>query len=152
MSFQHSVAVCLRNCFCFSGRASRSEFWWFFFFLCLVLAGLVLPLILLGFYYRSLYVLAEAVQWVVALCLLFPYVSVSVRRLHDTGRGAWWLLLLVPPVSLVGLFFFLRFVREPGEFGSNRYGYPPGPGFCRLCGVGWDYGERFCSGCGADLV
>ena len=73
----------------FRGRAQRTEFWWFFLF-CL----LTIPL--LGFTTVGIYPLA----------LFLPYLGVSARRLHDTGRSAWWLFSLMP-IFIVAAAVFL---------------------------------------------
>ena len=57
------------------------------------------------------------------LALLIPYLAVSVRRLHDTGRSAWWLLLF-PNAMLVSVVFVvvLFLVLLPVAFGSDIEG------------------------------
>ncbi len=75
MSLVDSIRTCFQKYFDFSGRASRPEFWWFF--LCAFLAQAILGALLPG---------------VAFLVLLSPFLAVSARRLHDTGRSAWWLL------------------------------------------------------------
>ena len=63
--------------------------------------------------------------------LLLPSLAVEVRRLHDTGRSAWWLLiLLVPVVGAVALIVF--WVLE-GQRGDNRP--RPGPEAAEHVGV-----------------
>ncbi len=78
MSFTQSVKTCFSNYAVFSGRAQRSEFWWFFLFSVVssAVAGVV-----------------PVVGQIYPLVLLIPSLAVSARRLHDTGRSAWWLLL-----------------------------------------------------------
>lgn len=88
----------LKNYVGFKGRAHRQEFWMFtsihvliFFALWFVDAGLLWagsPVIGLGALYA------------VGTCL--PQLSVRVRRLHDTNRTGWWILLLWIPQALVG--------------------------------------------------
>ena len=70
---------CLRNYVSFEGRARRSEFWYFvlFSFLFLLVARIIDALLFKG---------------TALLSLLLPYISVSVRRLHDTGRSGKLLL------------------------------------------------------------
>lgn len=79
----------------FAGRASRREYWMFFaanFAVCMILsivdAAIGLPVTGL------LYLLAAVV----------PGIAVSIRRLHDTDRSGWWLLVgVVPIVGALGL-------------------------------------------------
>ena len=49
--------------------------------------------------------------------------AVAVRRLHDTGRSGWWLLLAVIP--LVGQLVLLYFFIDEGDEGDNDYGPDP---------------------------
>jgi hypothetical protein len=45
------------------------------------------------------------------------------RRLHDTGRSAWWLLIGLVP--LVGFLVLLWWFVQKGTDGSNEYGPDP---------------------------
>jgi uncharacterized membrane protein YhaH (DUF805 family) len=84
MTFQESIQVCLRKYADFNGRASRSEFWWFFLFL-------VLVQMVCGAINTNL-------GAVVSLGFLLPSLASGCRRLHDTNRSGWWLLLVLLPV------------------------------------------------------
>ena len=118
MSFTESIKTCLEKFIDFKGRASRSEYWWF-----------VLLTFVLGF--------IPIIGWILRLVLLLPSLSVQVRRLHDTGRSAWWLLLLVPPISIIGVFVLLIMSIFPGTPRHNRYG--PNPLRSQQGNSGFDY-------------
>ena len=92
MTPTESIKTCFRKYVDFNGRASRSEFCWFFFF-CIV-SWLVLSIVSIV----HLHTLALLMLYMLAL--LMPSLAVSVRRLHDTGRSAWWLLLF--PILMLG--------------------------------------------------
>jgi uncharacterized membrane protein YhaH (DUF805 family) len=101
----------------FTGRARRSEFW--YFVLISVLIGFVLGILdsvirkLAGF---------GPFGMIYGLAVLVPTIAVSIRRLHDTDRSGWWLLLgLVPLVGLV----LIVFLAEDGKASTNRYGQNP---------------------------
>ena len=82
MSFTESIkSVLITNYAKFSGRARRSEYWWFYLFNFIV--GLIL-----GF------IGVKALSTVYELIILIPSLAVTVRRLHDTGRSGW--LVIVP--------------------------------------------------------
>jgi uncharacterized membrane protein YhaH (DUF805 family) len=101
----------------FSGRAGRAEFWWFF--LANAIVGLVLNL--LGQASWFFYVLSA----IYSLALLIPNIAVGVRRLHDTNRSGWWLLIALVP--LVGFIILIVFWATEGNAGENQYGpVPPG--------------------------
>ena len=101
----------------FSGRARRKEYWLFFLFITVV--GLVASGIdaLLGF------VEMGPVNLIWSLAVLLPSLAVGARRLHDTGRSGWWLLLYLVP--LIGWIVLIVFFCLRGESGMNRFGPDP---------------------------
>ena len=58
------------------------------------------------------------------LGLIIPHLAVSVRRLHDSGRLGWFLLLGLIPC--IGAMVLLVFYVSAGDPGLNKYGPPPG--------------------------
>lgn len=54
-----------------------------------------------------------------SLAVLLPALAVPVRRLHDTGRSGWWLLIGL--VSIVGAIVHLLFLVEDSHAGDNMY-------------------------------
>ena len=60
---------------------------------------------------------------IVALGLFLPYLAVTIRRLHDTNRSGWWILIGFIP--LVGLIVMLIFLCTKGTDGSNDFGPDP---------------------------
>ena len=57
------------------------------------------------------------------LAVLIPAIAVSVRRLHDTGRSGWWLLIVLVP--LIGTIVFLVFMVQDSKPGKNQFGSNP---------------------------
>ena len=104
----------------FSGRARRSEYWYYMLVYLIIYAALAVVNVVTGtFSYTSGIGLLGGIF---ALALLLPSVGVGIRRLHDTGRSGWWLLLgLVPVVGIVLLFF----LAQDSEVGTNRFGPNP---------------------------
>lgn len=98
----------------FEGRAGRAEFWWFF--LATFIVGIVLQL-LAG---ASNLFFIVAVIW--SLALFIPELAVGVRRLHDTNRSGWWLLISLVP--LVGVIILIVLLATEGDSGANQYGNP----------------------------
>jgi uncharacterized membrane protein YhaH (DUF805 family) len=100
----------------FVGRAGRAEFWWF------ELSSFIIITVLsiLG----RVSVLFTVLGVIYALAVLVPGIAVGVRRLHDTGRSGWWLLLWLVPI--VGFIVLLVFLVGQGTPGQNQYG-PPAP-------------------------
>ncbi|MGH3767239.1 MAG: DUF805 domain-containing protein [Pseudonocardiaceae bacterium] len=98
----------------FVGRARRQEYWMFTLFntlayLGLFVIGMVLHTGLLGLLY--------------GLAVLVPGLAVAVRRLHDTGRSGWWLLIGLIP--LIGAIVLIVFLVTEGERQPNAYGPDP---------------------------
>ncbi|MDO8913046.1 MAG: DUF805 domain-containing protein [Phenylobacterium sp.] len=113
----------------FNGRARRSEYWLFALFVALVqMAAGILSWFVGGDLSRDAF--ATPASAVIALiyfgfCLyiLIPSLAVSFRRLHDSGRTAWWLLLGLIPI--LGQLVLLIFMILDGTPGDNRYGASP---------------------------
>jgi uncharacterized membrane protein YhaH (DUF805 family) len=120
MSFQDAVRTCLQQKYVdFSGRARRSEYWYFFLFT--IIVGFVAGIIdsILGT--RGTAGGTGLVGAVTSLALLLPGLGVAVRRLHDTGRSGWWLLIgLIPIVgAIVLLVFFVQDSHPDNQYGPN---------------------------------
>jgi len=108
----------LRKYAVFHGRARRREFW--LFTIINTLIGLVLASFDGTFQASGGY---GAVSGLYALGTLIPSLAVSVRRLHDTDRSGWWLLLsLVPFIGCLILFVVWLLA---GDQAVNRYGPNP---------------------------
>lgn len=58
-----------------------------------------------------------------SLAVLIPGIAVSVRRLHDTDRSGWWLLIAFVP--LLGAIVLLVFMVQDSVPGQNQYGANP---------------------------
>ena len=105
----------------FSGRSRRSEYWYFIlFYLIIYIALSFIDGVTGTFDAKSGIGLLTAIF---SLALLIPSLAVSVRRLHDTDRSGWWLLIgLVPLIGAIVLIVF--FVQDSGA-GTNRFGPNP---------------------------
>jgi uncharacterized membrane protein YhaH (DUF805 family) len=136
----------------FTGRAPRAEYWWYM--LALIIAYIIIMIVesiaglrgmVLGVY--------GPLTLLLALGTIVPNLAVGARRLHDTNRSAWWLLLLAPyllfafltgvalasggglaavgAAGLVGVIGFLCCIGYlvlmvlPSQPGENRYGPNP---------------------------
>ncbi len=113
MTFGNAVRSVFHQYAGFTGRARRSEYWFFVLFTVLVYVAASVVDAFLGIPLFTL---------VVALGLLVPTLAVSVRRLHDTGRSGWWMLLSLVPFGGIVLIVFHCLDGEPGP---NRFGPSP---------------------------
>jgi len=106
MAFTQSVKTCLSKYVVFSGRARRSEYWWFVLFVVLVNFGLaVLGAVLFGTDPDTGQG-SNFLNSVFQLAILLPLLAAGWRRLHDTGRPGWYLLLPMA-FSIVTMFMLL---------------------------------------------
>ncbi len=117
MTFGEAVSSGFEHYTEFSGRASRPAFWWWALFVFLI--GIAADII--GLLIGSITVVTA----IVGLALILPNLSVSIRRLHDTNRTGWWILIgLIPLIGLIVLLIFYLQDSDPGE---NNYGPPMQP-------------------------
>lgn len=114
------VFMALRRYQDFSGRSGRREYWSNFLFTLALGAAFVLIDELLGTR-RGILGFFSGLFFLV---FLIPSMAVCVRRLHDTDKSAWWLLILLIPV--VGTIFILLFLLEEG-MGTHHEKYGPNP-------------------------
>ncbi len=120
----------------FEGRATRSEYWLFFLFRVLVYLALtvasVVAILLTGLGANGstqpdaaagiTAVLLISLFGLVTLALFIPNLAVSVRRLHDSDKSGFWLLLGFIPFGGFVVFIFDLLDGTPGP---NRYGPDP---------------------------
>ena len=104
--------VVLENYANFQGRARRAEFWWFVLANIIISIGLSLLMAI-----ASALIVLYIVFW---LAMLIPSLAVGVRRLHDTGKSGWFLLLELIP--LIGGIILLVFFATDSTAGTNQYG------------------------------
>lgn len=101
----------------FNGRARRAELWWY------ALINLVIFWVLLGLAFvfdgglAAIFWAAYIVFWLVTIV---PSLAVGVRRLHDTNKSGWMLLLVLVP--FIGSLIILVFYLIDGDRGTNQYG------------------------------
>jgi uncharacterized membrane protein YhaH (DUF805 family) len=110
MSFAHSIATCLSKYAEFRGRSSRPEFWWFYLFTVLLSWG------------GAVVDTSGSANTFINIGLMMPSLAAATRRLHDTDRSGWWLLMLFTVVGVIPLIFWLA---SKGSGGNNRFGDLP---------------------------
>jgi uncharacterized membrane protein YhaH (DUF805 family) len=122
MSFGQAISHNLSNMTNFSGRAGRPEFWWWVLFLWLV--SVVVNLLTGGYNFASTdRGLLGWIGIVISVLLWLATLAVTVRRLHDTGRSGWWVLLWF--VCCIGAIVVVVFCVQPSQPADNQYGPPP---------------------------
>jgi uncharacterized membrane protein YhaH (DUF805 family) len=135
----------------FGGRAPRAEYWWYV--LAVIIVTIVASIIegVLGL--DAMFATYGPLTLLLMLALIVPGIAVAVRRLHDTDRSGWWVLLPLIPyamamvlagpamasgsmtglgtagifsiLGMIGGIVLLVFMILPGTAGDNRYGPDP---------------------------
>jgi len=100
----------------FNGRARRAEFWWYTLAV-MIVSAIVQSVDSVAFGQPGL------LTGILSLALLIPGLAVGARRLHDTDRSGWWLLIGLIP--LVGFIVLLVFWISDGTPGPNKFGPSP---------------------------
>ena len=100
----------------FNGRASRTEYWTF----TLVNVAISIVLMLVGRAFGGHG--SGFLSTIFGFGVLIPGIAVLVRRLHDTDRSAWWILLGLIPLANLALLAFMFF---DGTQGTNQFGENP---------------------------
>lgn len=117
MNFGQAIKSGFKNYAVFEGRAARAEYWWWWLFTFIVMTALwIFFLIVGGINFVNMLIVstensamfdptlvlvsgfAGAVLWLAHWGLFIPSLSILVRRLRDTGRKAWYLLLVLVPL------------------------------------------------------
>ena len=107
--------------FGFRGRTRRREFWWAFLFNTIV--GFVV-VFLDGFVFSDY----DSLKYnglligIYMLASFLPLLALQVRRLHDTNKSGWWVLLSLMPVLNIA---YLVWLATDGDKGDNRFGKDP---------------------------
>lgn len=100
MDFTQAIKTCLVEKYaCFTGRARRSEYWFFF------LGSMLISLIIFGIT-LALPSIGSILNSVFSLGIIVPSLAVSTRRLHDTGRSGWHLVIsyILAVIAIILLF------------------------------------------------
>lgn len=110
----------LQRYFDFGGRATRTQFWMFVLFHIGILLAVSTIDNLLGLddatgsrIFLRLYILAS----------LIPGIAIAIRRLHDTNRSGWWLLISLVPV-IGGIWLLILYIQDSYPT-DNQYGPNP---------------------------
>jgi uncharacterized membrane protein YhaH (DUF805 family) len=120
----------------FAGRSRPIEYWMFVLFVFLAMIALSFVDAALGLGASTRYFdytpygvtmgvynqsgILTALFWLVAL---IPGLAVTVRRLHDSDKSGWWLLIGFLP--LIGTAILAIFMVIGGTHGPNRFGPDP---------------------------
>lgn len=102
MTFQESIRTCFAKYADFGGRAERPEYWWFALFVFVMSVALS--------------VIGGTVNALFGLATIVPVLAAAARRLHDTDRSGWWLLLALVP--FIGAVVLIVLLAQEGKRGA----------------------------------
>ena len=105
----------------FNGRARRTEYWMFSLFNLIFLSTAIMLDHLIG--WTASNIGFGPLYGFYTIALLVPSIAVTIRRLHDTGRVGW--LVLIGLIPLIGPLWFLYAMGKEGDQGINQFGPDP---------------------------
>ena len=111
MNFIESIQTCYNKFFDFSGRASKSEYCSFQLYNAVIYV--------LSFIFQGDLVLLFSI---LIIANLIPVYAAGVRRIHDSDKSGWFVLISLIP--LIGLYIFVLLLQD-GSKGKNRFGAKP---------------------------
>src|SRR5262245_30143130 len=118
MTLGEPISSGFQNYVNFTGRAARSEFWYW------VLFNLIVEVVTEVIDYIAFPgTVVSPFSSLASLALLLPNLAVAARRLHDTDRSGWFLLLAFIP--LIGIIILIVWWCQQGSAGPNRFGPDP---------------------------
>ncbi|HRR75866.1 MAG TPA: DUF805 domain-containing protein [Ruminococcus sp.] len=114
VDIKEAVQLFFKNYTNFNGRSTRSEFWWVM--LASFIVGFVLGIL------SALTPIFTVIAVIFCIAIIVPSIAVEIRRLHDTGKSGWFILICLVP--MVGSLILLYFLAQPSDPNSNQYGDP----------------------------
>lgn len=129
VSFGDAIKRAFSNYCCFTGRASRSEYWWFALFNFIISFVFSIGSMIIGFSAAangevpSNVNIFTILSCIYSAAVLLPSWGLMFRRLHDAGHSGWNSLWgLLPCIGWIILIVYYCQESEPEE---NIYGPVP---------------------------
>lgn len=120
VSFGDAISRAFNNYCCFTGRASRSEYWWFCLFNVIVSWGIGF---VFGLTFGSDSLAYKCISALWSLAVFLPSLGLVFRRLHDTGRSGWnWCWGFLP---IIGWIILIIYFCQDSQMTDNQYGPVP---------------------------
>lgn len=111
VTFGEAVQLYFKNYVNFTGRASKSEYWLAFLFNMLVNMGI-----------STISSVIHPIFNILSLAFIIPGFSLSIRRLHDTGKS--WVYIFMSLIPIAGpILLIMQFCKDSD--GDNEWGSGP---------------------------
>lgn len=105
----------------FKGRTRRKEFWYFYLISFVISLALAFLDNRMGTFNPEMG--GGLLGGVYGIFIFLPSLSLTVRRIHDSGYSGYWaFILLIPIIGVLAILFFALMDSKPG---SNEYGISP---------------------------
>jgi uncharacterized membrane protein YhaH (DUF805 family) len=120
VGFGDAIKQAFGHAFVYRGRASRSAYWWFalFDFIAIVVAEIVIFGLAAAIRTGAVSALLFIIFGIAVIYLALVGLSLTVRRLHDSDKTGWWVLISLVPFGGIVLLVFTLLEPTPGP---NRY-------------------------------
>lgn len=116
LPFVNAWLKMLANFSDFKGRTGKADYWW------AVLGNIIVGAVV-GFICGLLGSFGSVLSVLISLVLAVPGLALTVRRLHDTGKSGWFVLISLVP--LVGCILLIVWLVKDGDEDDNQYGSNP---------------------------
>lgn len=107
----------------FNGRARRSEYWFFTLFKWIIFF-IIASIASFGGENSLIDRVAFIIFVLVFIAFIVPTIAISIRRVHDSGKSGFLILLgiipLIGPLILL-IFYFLNSDPGPNKYGNNPH-------------------------------
>ena len=128
VGFLKAIKLAYANTFKYSGRATRAEAWWWVLYNIILCVGFPLAAtIVMGDLEAQSFMIENALLFGIVLLVMclngIVGISLSVRRLHDSGKSGWLFLIVFIPI--LGLITNVILMCLRGDKGPNKYGPDP---------------------------
>jgi uncharacterized membrane protein YhaH (DUF805 family) len=122
VNFQQAIVSNFKRYVDFNGRSARSEYWWWVLMIVVIDCIFALLGVIVGGATSPMYPIVNALNSLLALGLFLPGLAVAVRRLHDTNRSGWWVLIAITVIGVIPLIIWFA---ARGTIGDNAHGADP---------------------------
>ena len=121
ITFKEAIVDCFKKMKQIKGRSRRSEFW--NFYLLFILELIIFFIVLIKLKNSRNLDLIMSLLYMPALFSFIALTTASIRRLHDTERSGFYLLIYIVP--LFGFYYLMHCFAEDSDKKSNKYGPSP---------------------------